>query len=451
MVPWLKEFQSKLVELRQYEHSPLVDVQGWSEVHRDQPLFESLLVFENYPVDASVWGQDGKLQFSNMRVVGPTNYPLTVVVVPRKELSIRVNYDSRRFHVAAVSRMLGHFNTLLEGIVSNPDQRLSELPLLTSAERRQILVDWNRTEVSYPQDRCLHEFIEEQAERTPAAVAVVFEGKHLTYRQLNERANQLAHYLQKLGVGPDTLVGICVERSLEMVVGLLAILKAGGAYVPLDPNYPQDRLAFILDDCPAAGPVDPAEACEIGYEHRMPQFFALTLWQYRLTGGEHAPSASERQASDLAYVIYTSGSTGQPKGVQITHRALVNFLKAMEHDPGITEEDKLLSVTSLSFDIAGLELYLPLMVGAQVTIAPSEVAADGSRLASLISGCGATIMQATPATWRLLLEAGWEGSEHLKILCGGEAWPSELARDYCHAAHRSGTCMVRLRQRCGLP
>jgi len=428
VLAWLKDFQNQLMELRRYEYSPLVEVQGWSDVRYGQPLFESLVDFVNYPVDASVSEQRSTtLKISNIRSVERTNYPLVLVVQQRKELAIKIYYETRRFDAAAVTRMLGHFSTLLESIVSNPEQRLSDLPLLTSAERQQIVVEWNRTEVDYPRDRCLHEFIEEQAERTPEAVAVVFEDQQLTYRQLNERANQLAHYLQKLGVGPDTLVGICVERSAEMVLGLLGILKAGGAYVPLDPEYPRERLAFMLED--AGVPVLLTQAHLTAslpiHQARLVRLDADWPLISKESAGQVTSSVG---AEHLAYMIYTSGSTGRPKGVLIQHQSLVNFLKAMEHSPGITEEDKLLSVTSLSFDISGLELYLPLIVGAQVTIAPRQVAADGSRLASLIKECGATIMQATPTTWRLLLEAGWEGSQHLKILCGGEAWSTELAR-----------------------
>ena len=310
--------------------------------------------------------------------------------------------------------------------MDDPAALVGRLDLLPPDELRQILGAWNKTSSDYPRDRRVHELFEEQVLRTPDRVAVVYEQQRLTYRELNEQADQLAYHLSLLGVGPDDRVGLCMERSLGMVVGLLAILKAGGAYVPLDPNYPQDRLAFILEDCRPL-----VLLTQRSLRDRLrPQnvdILCLDALSIQPTDTERARSPIGRRDSDLAYVLYTSGSTGQPKGVQIPHRALVNFLKAMEHEPGITIEDSLLSVTSLSFDIVGLELFLPLMVGAQVTIAPSDVAADGFRLAALMKGCDATIMQATPATWRLLLEAGWEGSQSLKILCGGEAWPSELA------------------------
>ncbi len=324
-------------------------------------------------------------------------------------------------------RMLGHYQTLLESVARDPDQQLARLPLLTPAERQQILVEWNQTEIAYPKERMLSELIEDQVTRTPDAVAAVFEDEQLTYRQLNDSADRLAQHLQNLGVGPNVFVGICVERSLEMLVGMLGILKAGGAYVPLDPAYPNDRIAFMLEDCQPR-----VLLTQKRLQKRLPPHQAQIVCLDDLVGqkSRHQDRQLHRDAcrpSDLAYVLYTSGSTGKPKGVQISNRALVNFLSAMQREPGLAASDTLLAVTTLSFDIAGLELFLPLISGARVIIASREVAADGARLSSLLSRCAATTMQATPATWRLLLAAGWTGSRELKILCGGEAWPAGLA------------------------
>jgi len=278
-----------------------------------------------------------------------------------------------------------------------------------------------------PEHDMLYELIEQQVERTPDAVAAVFEDRQLTYRQLNDRADRLARHLRNLGVGPGILVGICVERSLEMLVGLLGILKAGGAYVPLDPAYPKDRLAFMLDDSRPR-----VLLTQRSLQKRLPAHQAeIVCWDAPVAEEVRDDSPQIHldvcQPSDLAYVLYTSGSTGKPKGVLISNRALVNFLRAMQREPGLGAGDTLLAVTTLSFDIAGLELFLPLISGARLVIASREVAADGVRLSSLLSRCCATVMQATPATWRLLLAAGWKGSPDLKILCGGEAWPTELA------------------------
>ena len=251
LLAWLKDLQAEQVELREYEYSPLVEVQGWSEVGRSRPLFESLLVFENYPLDAAALEENLSLHLEDVRSFDRTNYPLTVVAIPAEELFLQALYDRRRFTDDSIERLLGHLRTLLESIAaqtSASSQTLAELELLTRREREQVLVEWNNTARDYPQDLCLHEMFEAQVERTPERIAAVHVDEELTYRELNARANKLARYLRKLGVGPETCVGVLMERSLEMLVGLLGVLKAGGAYVPLDPEYPQERLAFMLAD-----------------------------------------------------------------------------------------------------------------------------------------------------------------------------------------------------------
>ncbi|MHB8519307.1 MAG: hybrid non-ribosomal peptide synthetase/type I polyketide synthase [Limisphaerales bacterium] len=376
------------------------------------------------------------LQFSDVPVaIVPnakvfSNFDLSFSVLDTgDELKLDCRYNTDLFEADTIRRLLGHFQTLLAGIVADPEQRLSRLPLLTDAERHQLLVDWNRTDADYPHDRCLHHLFEHQACLTPDAVAVVCEEQSLTYRQLDHRANRLAHQLRRLGVGPDALVALCLERSLDLVVGLWAILKAGGAYVPLDPAYPHQRLAWMLEDSRAAVLVT-----QQSLRSRWPELSIQILCVDDSTpaAGAEAVAASEPPASavtpdHLAYVIYTSGSTGKPKGVMITHRNVVNFLHSMRQQPGLAHDDVLLAVTTLSFDIAGLELYLPLTVGAKVVLASREAAADGRQLSALIEACGPTVMQATPSTWRLLLGSGWVGSPRLTVLCGGEALPADLA------------------------
>jgi amino acid adenylation domain-containing protein/thioester reductase-like protein len=272
----------------------------------------------------------------------------------------------------------------------------------------------------------LHQLIETQVAKTPDAVAVVFQNQQLTYRELDRQANQLAHYLKSLGVQPDTLVGIYVERSLSMLVALLGVLKAGGAYIPLDPAYPSDRIAFMVEDAQL-----PFIISQQALSKRLPTSSAQVVDLDRdrdlITRCSDENPNSELTAENLAYTIYTSGSTGKPKGVQIVHGAVVNFLISMQQQPGLSDRDILLAVTTISFDIAVLELYLPLVVGARIVLVSRDVAADGVRLAKTISESGATFMQATPATWRMLLAAGWQGDRQLKILCGGEAMTRSLA------------------------
>ncbi|NJM96247.1 MAG: amino acid adenylation domain-containing protein [Phormidesmis sp. RL_2_1] len=273
----------------------------------------------------------------------------------------------------------------------------------------------------------IHSLIEQQAASTPHSTAATFEGKSLSYRQLNEKANQLAHHLRSLGVCAEIMVGVCVDRSLEMLIALLAILKAGGAYVPLDPHYPQERLAYVIESSQIR--LILTQKSLLNILPVCPDVEKLCLNNIQETISIHSAEnpAAPVTADHLAYTIYTSGSTGKPKGVQITHGAVVNFLKSMAQEPGIEPSDKLLAVTTISFDIAALELYLPLIVGAQLIIATREEASNGERLSQLLEQHSITFLQATPATWRLLLSAQWQGHRELKMLCGGEALPRPLA------------------------
>src|SRR6266699_897197 len=300
------------------------------------------------------------------------------------------------------------------------------VPLPTEGEEWQLAA-WNATQQDYPRDACVPQLVAGQAAATPDAVALVVGNQMLSYQQLNKRANQLAHSLQTLGVGPNVLVGLCVERSLDMVVGLLGILKAGGAYVPLDPAFPAERLAFMLAASQAS--------VLVTQQHLLPQLPApgtkvvcLDADAAVLARHSEATPPCGVTSAQLAYVIYTSGSTGKPKGVQILHRAVVNFLLSMRWQPGLTATDSWLAITTLSFDIAALALFLPLIVGALVIVASRETAADGAALAKAVRRGRVTVMQATPVTWRLLLATGWPGQPDLKVLCGGEALPLDLAQ-----------------------
>ena len=322
----------------------------------------------------------------------------------------------------AITRIVQRFLHLLSAL-RDPEMQIGQFDLLPPEERALVVTGWNNTAADYPRDRRVEDLFAAAMKRWPDRLATVFEGQRLTYRELNERSDRLCRCLMHLGVRSGDRVGLHVRRSPAIVVGLLGILKAGGAYVPLDPNFPPDRLVSIVEDARPRVLVTEQSLRSVLHSDEMA---VLCLDDLSESPDCSGPTAG-RRAIDIAYVLYTSGSTGRPKGVEIPHRALVNFLTAMQREPGITESDRMLAVTSLSFDIAALELLLPLLVGAQVVIASSEVAADGFRLATLLSECNATIMQATPTTWRMLVEAGWEGSRHLKILCGGEAWPQELA------------------------
>ena len=377
----------------------------------DQGLKLHNLAIRQLPVDLGASRFDLLLEFNDQR----------------ERLAGLFEYSTDLFDAETIHRMAENFRTLLEGVVADPRQRASDLPLLSPLERHKVLVEWNETAADYARDECLDALLEAQVRRTPEGVAVCFEDRALTYRELDRLADQLAGKLRAMGAGPEILVGICMQRSIEMLVGLLGILKAGGAYVPLDPTYPRERLAHILEDAkPQVVLTERALSREL--PAGQPDVIHFEDLQESTVIDAQGPTQC-RSSSSLAYVIYTSGSTGKPKGVEISHRALVNFLTSTLRTPGLTAKDTLLAVTTLAFDIAGLELFLPLMSGARVVIASNEQARDGARLLALMQRSEATVMQATPATWRMLLAAGWQGDPHLKVLCGGEAWPRELAEE----------------------
>ncbi|MBH8563641.1 amino acid adenylation domain-containing protein [Nostoc sp. CENA67] len=430
--PTFRELLSQVreVTLEAYDHQdlPLEKLIEELQLERDlsrSPLFQVLFVLQNTPRQ-------------NLQLPGLTITPFEIENHTAKfdlsfylretleGISGSIEYNTDLFNAATITRLAGHFQTLLQAIITNPEQRLWDLPLLTTSEQHQLLAEWNDTESEYPQDTCIHQLFESIVEKTPNAVAVIFENQEITYQQLNESANQLANYLRTLKVKPEVPVGICVERTPYLIIGLLAILKAGAAYLPLDPAYPRERLAFMLEDAAVTVLITQKHLIDELPAHQAKVVCLDTDWHIISTENSQNPQ-SEVKSTNLAYLIYTSGSTGKPKGVQIIHRSVVNFLTAMQQHLKLTNLDSLLSVTSLSFDIAVLEIFLPLTIGAKVILVSREVAFDGLQLLQQLNNSAATVMQATPATWQMLIKAGWEGNAHLKILCGGEALPQSLA------------------------
>ncbi|MEH2042432.1 non-ribosomal peptide synthetase [Nostoc sp.] len=367
LIPWLKKLQVQEVEMRQYEYSPLLHIQQWSQIPHGLPLFESILSFNNYLVDSTGEKLAESLALGEARIFEKTNYPLTLQVYPGSNLLLSIGYDTRRFDSATINRILGHLKTLLEGIVANPEQQLRDLSLLTAQEKYQLLLEWNDTEVKYPQEQCIHELFEAQVERIPDAVAVVFESEQLTYCELNTKANQLAHYLRSLGVKPEVLVGICVERSLDMIIGLLAILKAGGAYIPLDPAYPKQRLAFILEDAQVPLLLTQASLLSAMPQHKAQVICLDTDW-HLIAQQSQENFFSEVTTDNLAYVIYTSGSTGRPKGVMIKHASTVAMLDWANKTFAIEALQGVLASTSICFDLSVFEVFVPLCCGGKVIL-----------------------------------------------------------------------------------
>lgn len=419
------------VALEAYAHQDLPFEQLVEELRptrnlRHSPLFQVLFALHNTPTAELDLG-DLSLQVLDVEN-GTSKFDLSLFMIECPEgLRATVEYSTALFERPTIVRMMQHLHMLLTAALANPQCPISALPLMDAQEQEGVLAAWNRDRQGFEHDLCIHALFERQAARTPTALAVSSAAGQLTYAELEEQANQLAHYLRAQGVGVETLVGICIERSPALLIGMLGILKAGGAYVPLDPAYPQERLALMREDAGLAIILTQHSLVKPFTRQDTKVICLESAWS-EIMGHPRTPPENFCEVQNLAYMIYTSGSTGHPKGVQITHRSVVNFLQAMRETPGITEQDRLLAVTTLSFDIAVLEFFLPLISGAQVLLASREEASDGMRLATLLHESGATLMQATPATWRLLLDAGWQGNPNLTILCGGEALPLELAR-----------------------
>ena len=426
------------VTLRSYEYQ---DVPFDKLVHAlspersldHSPLFQVMFILQNYPLDEL--NLPGVVTTPLDLEVDTARFDLTVEVYPRHgDLWAYFDYNSDLYEAETIARIQQHYVAVLRAVCSDPDQSIGSIPLLSSSERRKLLVEWNRTQEELP-DICFHQQFEAHARATPDRLAVMAGRTSLTYRELEQRANRIARHLKARGAGPDKLVALCLERSADLVAAILAVAKAGAAYVPLDPTYPAARIANIFEDAqPLVALTTSSLLSVLPPQGDQKSFGVICLDTLdepdnfgTVVASHQADAASESvRPDDLAYVIFTSGSTGRPKGVQITHRALVNFLESMRREPGYSADDVLLAVTTISFDIAGLELLLPLYTGATVCVAlepgdPASLLADLERYRP-------TVMQATPATWKLLIAAGWKGDPHLKILCGGEAMDTDLAR-----------------------
>lgn len=340
-------------------------------------------------------------------------------------IEFQCQFNSDLFDKETIANHLESYEALLRSFARQPNQKASDLSLLSIDQQQKTIVDWNATLLDYPTESGVHHEITKQAMRTPDRIAVRFDKVSLTYRELDQRSNQVARFLQHEGVKPRDLVGISMSRSENMLVTLLAIWKAGAGYVPLDPNYPIDRLQYMCDHSQLSFVISESQLAEQVNQLGKPILF-LDDCESQVQVESCEAIEVEFAPHDTAYVIYTSGSTGKPKGVNVPHGPVVNFLLSMKQSPGFHESDRVMAVTTLSFDIAVLELYLPLISGGQVIIADAETASDGFKLADALVQNEISFLQATPATWRMLIEAGWQGGAGLKVLCGGEPMPREL-------------------------
>ncbi|MEE3650353.1 MULTISPECIES: non-ribosomal peptide synthetase [unclassified Brenneria] len=394
------------------------------------PIFQVMLALQNTPDDtfelpgltiSPVTGKAATSQFDLSLSLAETG----------EQLAGTLFYATSLFDEATVQRYLNYWLRLLRGMAADPLQPVQSLPMFSDAERRQVLYDFNHTQAAYPVECCIHTLFERQAKACPDAVAVVYDDQPLSYGDLNARANQLAHWLVELGVRPDSRVAIALARGSEMVVAMLATLKAGGAYVPFDPDIPQERLIYMLrDSAPNVLIATRAMRDRLG---AMPDSLSTVELDSDVRPWIQCPATDIAAATlgltarHLAYVIYTSGSTGQPKGVMVHHQAAVNFLLCQQRQHKVTPEARLLAVTTISFDIHVLEIYLPLISGAQLHLASDALRRDGERLGNYLCQQAISLFQATPATWKLLIESGWRGVPGLKALIGGESFPQGLA------------------------
>jgi amino acid adenylation domain-containing protein len=355
-------------------------------------------------------------------------FDLSIVVHDLPDGAMQLNNGfADVFDGSTVERLVGHLRTLLEAAAGDPGQRLSRLPLLTAQERHTMLSDWNATKRPFQRD-CLHELFATQAARSPEAVAVLAESGHMTYGELERRSNQLAHDLIAGGVAPGGLVGMCLERSLELPVAMLGVLKTGAAYVPIDPSYPPARQEFMLADAGASVLLTEERFAGVSSSEGM-ALVCVDADRERIAGRPAESPGIAVDCEQRAYVIYTSGSTGRPKGVEIAHRSVANLIAYMRERPGLTTDDVVANLTTPAFDLSVPDWYLPLTTGAQLAIVPREATLDGVELADWLTRTGATFVQATPTTWQALLDAGWAGSATLKVVCGGEALARALAEE----------------------
>ncbi len=446
LMPWLKDLQARSVRQREFEHCPLVEVKAFSDVPAGLPLFESLLVFENWTGDltASDWG--GELTVADVHGHhGAPGHPLSAVIIPGKQLTLGISYDLTRFEGDAVERILANMRALLAGMAADPSRCLAELPLLTDAERQTMVVDWNRTAVDPPVDACIHRAFERQAAATPDQIAVVrgdalaeAEGEgRLTYGALDAAANRLAHWLVSHGAQPGERVALCVERDLSTVVAMLAVLKAGAAYMPMDPAHPQERLGYLVEDC---------RPVVLLTQQRLASRFddlgdgvqVVCLDDPGKPWADQSAVAPQTTVGgdDPAYLIYTSGSTGKPKGVVVPHRALANYVDHSRRAFAMVPDDRMLQFASISFDTAAEEIYPTLLSGATLVLRNEAMLASVDDFLAACDLWKITIIDFPTAFWHVVVDGLADASVHwpeavrLIILGGERAKPEQLDEWY---------------------
>lgn len=427
LLDFLEEVQRLGIESIQYEYSSLAQVQGWSEMSRGESLFETLFIFENYPLERPLADADSvDLTVVDIQTLERTNYPLTFYVTPGNVIQLKIAYQSSRFTGDAIERLLSHTQVLLEKMVSGMNSTVNSLGLMDKNREKQLTESLYGNNFKLEGEVTITGLFRRQVEKTPDNTAVVFGNSRWSYRELDEYSDRLAENLIKVEIKKGDLIGVYMDRSLEMMAALLGTLKSGGAYVPLDPAFPMARIEMMMEESALSVLITQKHLLDL-LPHMSVPVICLD-GDCKILGSD--PVSFENTlitGEDTAYVIFTSGSTGRPKGVQIPHKALANILQSFSNEPGLVEKDIFLAVTTLSFDIAALELYLPLVTGAKLIIASRETSSDGVLLANRLKEEDCTVMQATPATWRMLVASGFKPTKNLKLWCGGETLPTDLA------------------------
>ncbi|RMM17607.1 non-ribosomal peptide synthetase, partial [Pseudomonas syringae group genomosp. 3] len=408
---WVQQVQAKNIALREHEHTPLYTIQRLAR-HSGEALFDNILVFENYPVSEALQRSPDGLVFSDLRNQEQAHYPLTLVVEANDVLSVRFSYDRQHFSAEGILQLAAHFDHLLQCLSASATARLGELALPAV---------WTQTVQRYPSEHCAHQRIEAQAARTPQAIALSLGAEQLSYRQLNRRANQLAHKLREQGVGPDVRVGLAAERSLEMIVGMLAILKAGGAYVPLDPYYPQDRLSFLMQDSGIELLLTQAHLLD---QLPIPAHVQTLNLADALDGYSTENPLNQTTPDNLAYVIYTSGSTGKPKGTLLAHHNLMRLFAATDNWFKFDEKDVWTLFHSFAFDFSVWEIFGALLHGGRLVIVPREVTRSPEEFHALLVEQQVTVLNQTPSAFKQLVRVACDSPVPMslqKVIFGGEA------------------------------
>ncbi|MCP4682805.1 MAG: amino acid adenylation domain-containing protein, partial [Desulfobacterales bacterium] len=423
----LQSVQDFTLAIRDYEYSLLLDVKTCSAIPTIQNLFDSIVVFENYPVENLAMGQDVGFSITNANGFEMTNFPLTVLIAPGPQMSINIQYYKELFNKETIDQILGHMHQVLSTIVENSQIKLSELDILTSQEREKILVSFNDTVSPFPKDKCPYQLFEKQVEKTPERTAIFFEEKTISYKTLNEKANQLARFLRKKGVGNDDKVGLLVERSFDMIIGILGIHKAGGAYVPMDPEYPKARLEYTLDD--SESPVLVTQSTLLEGLSKYPENVVLldTHWDEIAKENQENLQLSANP-ENLSHLIYTSGSTGLPKGVMLEHGNVTAFLFWALDEFTYDEYEEMIASTSMCFDLSVFEFFLPLITGAKIVLLHSSLDIDG-----YLETHTATMINTVPSALKHLLSVMKNRHRIKAINLAGEPLKLDLVQHaYAH-------------------